>query len=217
MSATTRYARAFAAAFNRVVRKSASHSDVPRLLASLTEADRNGAAHGADVTKRGVIADYLTDLGRDGEASLLRDPNQHVIVRGGQIRRWTLRHLHEFGDRFHAAQYAGSPPDAPPMHRFHPSVAFIDRHTGDYDWDSATFDPARHMVHEATGEPLVGGATFTCHDFECPISRAPEEYADLLADTAFDPRNRVPMHVPEDRLRALAETVRHLPVDEVPG
>jgi uncharacterized protein (TIGR02996 family) len=64
---------------DRPLRLAADHYAVHGLLSTLTPTDRYGGPH-ADHTKRGVIADYLTELGRDVEGDRLRNPDLHVMI-----------------------------------------------------------------------------------------------------------------------------------------
>lgn len=71
-----------------------AHLDpVSTLLKSLDRADRRGLEHGlhpdphqrADYTKRGVVADALSERGREPEAELLRSPHP-VNVENGAVK-----------------------------------------------------------------------------------------------------------------------------------
>lgn len=71
--------------YEQALRYGAEHFDeLGDLLGSLTDHDRWGTG---DHVKRGVVADKLSEHGREDEAELLRSPQQHVILDGGLVRK----------------------------------------------------------------------------------------------------------------------------------
>jgi hypothetical protein len=234
----------YAKNYSRAVRYSADAAGAHHLLSpeSLTDADRWGGP-GADHTKRGVIADYLQDLGRDEEADHLRS-GRHVVVRDGKVEpgRWTLRPLHDYADDVATMIYqAGADGDweaqHPPFHvgtpheihnhpvDFLPGASFQDVKPdpyGGHDYlDEADAHRSPHRVHRdaKTGLPLVRGSTFTCHDFEAPIHEAAQQWSQLLTDTVFHPGNNVVGHLDgptQQRLeRQITDGARRLSLEEV--
>lgn len=131
--------------YHKALQFSADHSAVPYLLSpeSLTDADRHGGA-GADHTKRGVIADYLQDLGRDGEAQLLRS-GRHILIHQGTVQpgRFTVRHLAKAvaAVRDYATRMTGDDPTPWTVHDGGPGLAAV--HHPDHD------EPEVYPVPEA--------------------------------------------------------------------
>lgn len=217
--------------YSQALRYSADHSSVPHLLSpeSLTDADRWGGKH-ADHTKRGVIADYLQDLGRDSEAGLLRS-GRHVLIENNEVKpgRWTLEPINEHRRRVRQALLDSGweaahpgPPNASysDPNSALPSASFTARRRYDefLDHDVKAAEPHRHHYDEETGLPMVDGSTFTCHDFECPVSKAATEWTQLMTDTLFHPGNQTVQYLPlaeQQRLERLAEQGHHLKLEEV--
>jgi hypothetical protein len=122
----SRLARTLAA-----IHYAASHSDVENLLDQLSSPEHDVTRWGgpsADRTFRGILADALSENGREPEAELLRNPTQHVVVHEGQVRpgRWTLRHLREHARLF------GRRLD--PMWNADPGYDFMFARPPDHDW-----------------------------------------------------------------------------------
>lgn len=79
-------------------------------------------------------------------------------------------------------------------------------------------EPSTAHHDPKTGLPLIRGSCFTCHDFEAPIHKAPEEWGQLLNDTVFHPGNNVTTHLPQqerERIeRMVTEGVKRVPIEE---
>lgn len=236
--ATGDYARRYGRAI-RPRRYSADEAGLPAMLGSLTDSDRWGGM-GADHTRRGVAADYLSDLGREAEAAYLRSGRHVMVVNGSGAdtrvvpARWTLRPIHLFRQAFADAMlghggWEAAHPVLPNGYRVHPrdfipGAAFEPASEEDEeavaDAEHVT-DPARHMADRDTGRPLVVIPDLTGDYTHASVEDAAAAFSESLLGTVFHPGNEVLQHLPPaavESLWRLARIARHLRLEEpIPG
>ena len=112
-------------------------SNAADAVSRLSDEDRRPSERAS--THRLITADELENEDRPDEASLLRDPGQHVVVVGGRVRpgRWNLAHLREAARAYYAAAY---PPAQAAGHNYNP---LWDRYNG-------IRDQSRLRIHSHT-------------------------------------------------------------------
>ncbi len=134
----------YPARYHTALLKYSATEDAPyefkALAASLEPQDRWGGPE-ADHTKRGVLADWLRERGREYEADLLNNPEQHVLVLRGKVHpaKFTDEHITKaarYADRYAYGGSHGSPLDR---------ISWSSRFNRDIDHEGAKPIPSGHV------------------------------------------------------------------------
>ena len=189
-----------------------SSDTVENLLTQLASPEHNHTRWGgekADHTFRGVLADALDERGRDKEAELLRNPDQHVLLRKGIVRPATfdgmpiLNAARAYADALGDDTTGGDPLDE--LHIAHPNGYYRD-----VDYDTP---PVRALPHEVNITRIDENGAEPHSHYIVPYDQLAGHLADHINDYAdFDD---APDPEREQTLNNLERHLRTAPYEKV--